>query len=62
MLSIVILGNLGLYGFFMRKRGLWFAIRVIPLHLFYLLYSGVAFAAGALLYRVRHLAAGEGNK
>ena len=32
--------NLDLYKFFARKSGAWFAIRAIPLHLAYYLYSG----------------------
>ena len=62
LLLIVILGNLPVYGFFLRKRGLWFAARVIPLHLLYLAYSGVAFVAGVLLCRVKLLKARGGNK
>ena len=62
MLLIVLLGNLPVYGFFMRKRGLWFAARAVPLHFLYLLYSGVAFPAGVLLYRMKLLNAGGAAK
>lgn len=40
--------NLPLYRFFHRKRGLGFAIRTIPWHWFYFLYSGLAFLIGFL--------------
>ncbi len=36
--------NFDVYRFFWRKRGLWFAIRSVPLHWAYYLYSGVTFA------------------
>jgi hypothetical protein len=36
--------NLDLYRFFARKRGLGFAAAAIPLHWFYYLYCGFAFA------------------
>ncbi|MDA0321593.1 MAG: hypothetical protein O2923_02595 [Verrucomicrobia bacterium] len=34
--------------FFLRKRGLSFCVRVLPWHGFQYLYSGLAFAIGAL--------------
>lgn len=42
--------NASLYRFFLRKRGLWFALRTIPWHWFYFLYSGLAFAIGLARY------------
>ncbi len=38
--------NAEVYRFFRRKRGLWFAIKTIPWHWFYYLYSGLALAIG----------------
>lgn len=38
--------NRSVYGFFYRKRGSWFALKVIPWHWLYYFYSGVAFAIG----------------
>jgi GT2 family glycosyltransferase len=38
--------NLPVYRFFLRKRGLWFMVKVIPWHWLYYLYCGLAFAAG----------------
>ena len=43
--------NARLYRFFLEKRGLRFAVKAIPWHWLYFLYSGVAFAIGTL----RHL-------
>jgi GT2 family glycosyltransferase len=49
--------NAPLYRFFLHKRGLWFALRAIPWHWFYYLYSGLAFAIGA----IRHLLFGQNS-
>ncbi|MGF1520838.1 MAG: glycosyltransferase [Leptolyngbyaceae cyanobacterium] len=40
--------NASVYWFFYKKRGLLFALRVIPWHWFYFLYGGGAFAYGTL--------------
>jgi glycosyltransferase involved in cell wall biosynthesis len=42
--------NARLYRFFQQKRGLWFALRTIPWHWLYFLYSGLAFAIGLARY------------
>lgn len=43
-LVIVLIGlNYELYHFLFRKRGIWFAVRAIPLHWLYYLYSSAAF-------------------
>ena len=39
--------NAPLYRFFKDKRGLWFALKTIPWHWFYYVYSGLGFAIGA---------------
>lgn len=44
--------NFPLYRFFYRKRGLLFAVKAVPWHWLYYLYSGLAFGVGL----VRHLA------
>jgi len=49
VLGIVLL-NLRLYVFFGRQRGLVFALGVLPLHLLYLMYSGLALGIGLLLH------------
>jgi GT2 family glycosyltransferase len=48
---LLLILNAPLYRFFLRKRGPWFALRAIPWHWFYYLYSGLAFAIGT----VQHL-------
>jgi len=49
--------NTSFYRFFHRQRGLWFTLRVIPWHWFYYLYSGLAFAIGAIQYSLNRLRA-----
>jgi len=53
LVLLTILLNLPLYGFFAARHGWWFAIRALPLHLLYFLYSGLAMMAGAALYIVQ---------
>ncbi|MBT5872637.1 MAG: glycosyltransferase family 2 protein [Candidatus Latescibacteria bacterium] len=38
--------NLETYAFFMKKRGTWFTLRVLPWHWLYYFYGGLAFAIG----------------
>lgn len=45
--------NLPVYRFFWRKRGIRFAIQVIPWHWFYYFYSGLAFIIGTARYQLR---------
>ncbi len=47
--------NRHLYAFFRRERGLWFAVRAIPLHLIYYFLNGIAVGWGWLV----HHAVGE---
>jgi cellulose synthase/poly-beta-1,6-N-acetylglucosamine synthase-like glycosyltransferase len=47
--AIVIALNVSLWRFFIRVRGVWFTIRVIPAHLMYYLMNGVSFGTGLLL-------------
>ncbi|MEM9002163.1 MAG: glycosyltransferase [Cyanobacteria bacterium P01_F01_bin.86] len=47
--------NLPIYRFFWRKRGKYFAAKVVPWHCLYYLYSGLAFAVGWLRYRTRFI-------
>jgi GT2 family glycosyltransferase len=42
--------NAPLYRWFLRKRGAGFAVKVIPWHWFYFLYSGLAFGVGLVLF------------
>ncbi|MEO1637096.1 MAG: glycosyltransferase [Cyanobacteria bacterium J06631_9] len=45
-MSALLTINLSVYQFFYRKRGAFFALRVIPWHWFYYFYSGLAFVVG----------------
>jgi glycosyltransferase involved in cell wall biosynthesis len=44
--------NAPLYAFFLRTRGLWFALRATLWHWVYYLYSGLAFAIGTIQFRL----------
>jgi glycosyltransferase involved in cell wall biosynthesis len=46
----IILINLRFYRFFIQKRGILFALRVIPMHILYYLYSGFSVVLGTLAY------------
>jgi GT2 family glycosyltransferase len=50
-LAGLVLLNARYYRWFVRERGVWFALRVIPAHLIHHLCNGVSFVAGVLLYR-----------
>ncbi len=52
LLALVVL-NREMYYFFQRARGTWFALRVVPWHTLYYLYSGLGFALGTLIYGFR---------
>jgi glycosyltransferase involved in cell wall biosynthesis len=48
--AALILLNLDLYGFYLRRGGAAFALGAVPMHWLHYLYSGVAFAWGALAH------------
>jgi Glycosyl transferase family 2 len=50
---LAILLNLGLYRFFASKRGWPFAIRTVPIHQLYFLYSGLAMVTGVALFALK---------
>jgi GT2 family glycosyltransferase len=50
-LILLVALNARLFGFFVRKRGAWFAVRAVPLYWVYLVICGLGFALGML----RHL-------
>lgn len=52
---LLLIINFPLYHFFQKKKGLLFSLKVIPLHWLYLLYSGLAFGLGTLLYKLEKL-------
>jgi GT2 family glycosyltransferase len=55
MALILLTLNSPLYRFFLRKRGLRFALQAIPWHWFYFFYSGVAFALGIARHIIGHV-------
>lgn len=52
MLAFFIYLNLGLYEFFLEKRGAWFLTRALFMHLLYYFYNGLSFLAGAFIHLV----------
>jgi GT2 family glycosyltransferase len=58
-LSIVALVSLNwnYYAYFARQRGVWFALRVVPLHAVHHLCNGVSFACGTALFIARRAGA-----
>jgi cellulose synthase/poly-beta-1,6-N-acetylglucosamine synthase-like glycosyltransferase len=51
LLLVIVWIHLSFYCFFVRVRGLGFAFGVLPLHLLFFLYSGLAIPLGYLAYR-----------
>jgi len=51
-LAPVIYINRPLYSFFERKRGFWFALRVVPVHVLYYVLNGVAAGFGWALHEL----------
>jgi GT2 family glycosyltransferase len=49
LFGLVVL-NYDYYRWFVRKRGLWFAVRVIPAHILHHLCNGLSFIIGSLLF------------
>jgi GT2 family glycosyltransferase len=52
ILALMVL-NASVYRFLRRKRGLWFALRAVPWHWLYYLYSGLAFAIGTVRHTLK---------
>jgi len=50
LIATLVLLSRRYYRYFYRQRGLWFALRVVPLHYLYHLYNGLSFAVGTVLY------------
>lgn len=50
LLIVIAVLNRGILGFFVAKRGWWFAVRTFPLLLFYFFYSGTVFVTCWLFY------------
>ncbi|MEO0458835.1 MAG: glycosyltransferase family 2 protein, partial [Cyanobacteria bacterium P01_A01_bin.114] len=51
----LLLLNLPVYRFFAHKRGILFALRVVPWHWFYYLYAGACFAVGLVRHNLVEL-------
>lgn len=51
--GVLVALNWHMYSFFAKKRGWWFAARVVPMHWFYYLYSGVVFVTCGTAQMVR---------
>ncbi len=50
-LVLVVVLNAGLFGFFLRRRGIFFTLRAMPMYWLYLLICGFGFALGLLRHR-----------
>jgi glycosyltransferase involved in cell wall biosynthesis len=55
--GVLVALNWHMYSFFAKRRGWWFAARVVPVHWFYYLYSGVVFVTCGTAQMVRLLIA-----
>ena len=53
--GLVLVLNMNLYSFFVRKRGIVFALKTIPWHWLYFFYSGLAFAIGYIKFQLEKL-------
>jgi glycosyltransferase involved in cell wall biosynthesis len=59
---LLLIINFPVYRFFYKKRGLLFALKVIPLHWLYFVYSGLAFGLGTILYKLERFPSAKGTK
>jgi glycosyltransferase involved in cell wall biosynthesis len=50
---IVTLLNLDFYRFYLKRRGLWFTVRVVPMHWIYFLCCGLSAVGGTLIHLLR---------
>ena len=55
LIALLLYLNWDVYRFFYHKRGLVFALKVIPVHWLYYFYGGFSFALGTLLHWIRPL-------
>lgn len=60
-LAGVVAINRRLFAFLRRQRGFAFALRCVPLHLLYYLYSGASYALVSILWRVRRAVGDAGH-
>lgn len=54
IVSTLLVLNIPLYRFFLRKRGIRFTLQSLPYHWLYFFYSGVAFVVGTVLHFVNN--------
>jgi GT2 family glycosyltransferase len=54
-LGVTLAMNSGFYRFLYARRGAWFLLRAIPMHLFYFLYATAGFALGCAAHLFKHL-------
>jgi hypothetical protein len=47
--AIAVVNNFTLLRFFAKERGVWFALRAIPMHLMYYVLNGISFCIGLVL-------------
>ena len=59
LIALLVVLNLGFYRFFAGKRGIGFAVRVVPLHLIHYLCSGFSFLVGSGIFVVKQSTASE---
>lgn len=50
VVGVLYYSNRRFYRYFIQRRGIWFAVRVIPLHYLHHLYNGISFAVGTSLF------------
>ena len=55
-IALVLFLNRGLYAFFWRRHGPWFALRAAAMNLLYHVYNGFSFGVGAALFYAERLA------
>jgi hypothetical protein len=58
----VTLLNLDFYKFFVARKGVWFALRAIPLHWLYFIYCGLALVAGVVVWLAERLRAPDASE
>ncbi len=59
MAIILVIVNYDCYRFFLRRKGLGFSLRVLPLHWLYFVYCGVCVVTGTILYLLKDGAASQ---
>jgi GT2 family glycosyltransferase len=50
LVAVLVYLSRSYYAYFLRQRGVWFTVRVLPLHYIYHLYNGISFTLGTVIY------------